>query len=531
MKTNLRIIIGGVLLTITVMVAALAGYVIGQRGKGLQDSPVAAAADAAAKPSGKKERKLLYYRNPMGLPDTSPVPKKDPMGMDYIPVYEGEDDDAGSANQVRLNTAKVQKLGVKTEKAVLRELDKRVRTTGRVEANERRIVSVSPKFDGYVERLYVNTNGQAVVKGQPLFSVYSPELVSAQREYVVAAQGLQSLQGASENIRAGMRQLTESSMMRLKNWDISTSQLKTLARTGDVRRNMVFHSPVSGVVTEKKAMQGMRFMPGEMLFQITDLSSVWVMADVFEQDMRLLTVGTTAQIRFDAYPDQVFEGKVDYIYPTLKADTRSVQVRIELPNPKLQLKPDMYAHVDLPVAGKGKVLVIPRSAVIDSGTRQVAFVQVKEGRYEPRDIKLGARSDESVEVLDGVKEGEDVVVTANFLIDAESNLKAALGNFNTDKENAPAAVGHKAEGTVEELDTKAGSLFIHHQPIASLKWPEMTMEFKVANPSLLNGIKEGAAIHFEFVERNPGEWVVTSIQPGSVKTGKAAAQANAHAGH
>jgi len=269
------------------------------------------------------------------LPDTSPVPKKDPMGMDYIAVYEGEqDEEPASANQIKISTEKVQKLGVRTEVAQLRVLDKVVRAAGRIEPDERRIYAISPKFEGYVERLHVNVTGQPVGKGQPLFEVYSPELVSAQREYSIAAQGVESLKDAGGQARDGMKQLADSSLLRLKNWDISEEQVKALAKSGEARRTLTFRSPVAGIVTEKKALQGMRFMPGEALYQVADLSAVWVVADVFEQDIGQVKTGAKAKVKINAYPDKVFEGTITYVYPTLKAETRTVPVRVELPNPR-----------------------------------------------------------------------------------------------------------------------------------------------------------------------------------------------------
>jgi RND family efflux transporter MFP subunit len=439
--------------------AAGGGYWMGQRnGAGSHADTTGAAAGAAAAGSAKKERKLLFYRNPMGLPDSSPVPKKDPMGMDYIPVYEGEAGaEAGaSSSQIRISTEKIQKLGVKTEAASLRSLDKVVRAAGRIEVDERRVHAISPKFEGYLERLHVSATGQAVSKGQALFDVYSAELVSAQREYQIAAQGVQSLKDAGSDAQSGMKQLADSSLMRLKNWDISDEQLRALAKAGEVRRTLTFRSPVSGIVTEKKALQGMRFMPGETLYQITDLSSIWVLADVFEQDIGLAKPGAQAKVLIPAYPDKVFNGSIGYVYPTLKAETRSVQVRIELPNPDQLLKPGMFAQVELAVAARSKAVTVPVSAVIDSGTRRIVLVQAGEGRFEPREVRLGARSDNYVEVLAGVSDGEQVVTAANFLIDAESNLKAAISGFGPSTagakpgQEAPSAPKPGAAGKTSE---------------------------------------------------------------------------------
>ena len=432
MKQANGIAIGIVAVTV---LAAGAGYWLGSRAAVSPGEGSAPMAAAAAKGAGEPEqRKVLYYRNPMGLPDTSPVPKKDSMGMDYTPVYADEqDDEPASANQIRISTEKVQKLGVRTEAAQRRTLDRTVRAAGRIEPDERRLFTIAPKFEGYVERLYVNVTGQPVGKGQPLFEVYSPELVSAQREYAVAAQGVTALKEAGGQAQTGMQDLANASLQRLRNWDVSPEQVKALADSGEAKRTLTFRSPVAGIVAEKKAQQGMRFMPGEALYQVADLSSVWVIADVFEQDIGLVRTGARAKIRINAYPDKLFEGAVTYVYPTLKSDTRTVPVRVELANPGLLLKPAMFAQVELSVSAKGPMVSVPLSAVIDSGTRQVVLIQQGEGRFAPREVKLGARSDDYVEVVDGVKDGEQVVVAANFLIDSESNLKAALAGF------APAA--------------------------------------------------------------------------------------------
>ena len=536
MKQGATIAIGAL---VVAALAAGGGYWLGNRGAAGKhgEAPVAAAgAPAAGSANGeKKERKLLYYRNPMGLADTSPTPKKDPMGMDYVPVYEGEAEaEPAAANQIRISTEKIQKLGVKTEAASLKSLDKVVRVSGRIEADERRVYAISPKFEGYVERLHVSATGQAVGKGQALFEVYSPELVSAQREYALAAQGVQSLKDAGSDAQRSMRQLADASLLRLKNWDISDDQIRALSNAdkageaGEAKRTLTFRSPVSGIVTEKKALQGMRFMPGDALYQITDLSSVWVLADVFEQDIGLAKSGAKAKVMIAAYPDKQFDGKIGYVYPTLKAETRSVQVRIELSNPGQLLKPGMFAQVELAVAARNKVVTVPLSAVIDSGTRRIVLVQAQEGRFEPREVKLGARSDNYVEVLEGVRDGEQVVVSANFLIDAESNLKAAISGFGGTAEkpaqpaSAPAqsgggggaaATGHQGVGTVASVDTQTGKVSISHGAIATLKWPAMTMEFKAANDALMKDLKPGAKVAFEFVERQPGEWVITGVKP------------------
>lgn len=397
---------------------------------------------ASGAESGKKsERKILHYRNPMGLPDTSPTPKKDQMGMDYIPVYEGEEPEA-SGPAVKIGIDKVQKLGVKTEAAALRELTRTVRAVGTVQVDERQLYTVAPKFEGWIERLHVNTTGQYVKRGEALMEVYSPDLVTAQQEYIIAWKGMESVKDASPETQASMRHLMESALQRLRNWDISDQELQRLQKEGTARRSLTLRSPGSGVILEKPALKGMRFMPGEVLYKISDLSSLWLLADIFEQDLALVRPGQAARITVNAYPGKVFAGKAAFVYPTVTPETRTAKLRIELANSGGLLKPAMYASVEL-IAGrpKAKALTVPDSAVLDSGTRQIVLVQRGEGLFEPRPVKLGMHADGYVEVLEGIQAGENVVVSANFLIDSESNLKAALGTFGAHggAETKPAA--------------------------------------------------------------------------------------------
>jgi len=447
------------------------------------------------------ERKPLYYRNPMGLPDTSPVPKKDSMGMDYIPVYAGKQTEGKEGFSV--SAAKVQKLGVQSEAATLRELGRSLRLNARIEVDEQRLTTLAPRFEGWVEKLYVNTTGQRVRKGEALFEVYSPDLVSALRELELSKRGLASLQDADETAQQGMRRLVEASAARLKNWDIAGAQLNG--------EHVTYRAPANGIVLEKRAIEGMRFMPGERLYQIADLSTLWVIADAAEQDIGGIRLGSDAQVTVDAYPGRTFEGKVDFIYPTLNETTRTVQVRIVLPNAYGVLKPSMYAQARIAVGKADKVLTVPTSAVIDSGTRQTVLVRLDEGRFAPRMVTLGQRGDDYVEVTDGLMEGEQVVTRANFLLDSESNLQAAFGGMETPSKQAGArTVGHQATGMLEEIHDD-GSVSITHEPIPSLKWPGMTMDFALANPSLAANVKPGSAIAFEIVERGQGEWVVTKL--------------------
>ena len=401
--------------------------------------------EASPPPDAGAKGKILYYRNPMGLQDTSPVPKKDPMGMDYIPVYDGETA-GGGGPQVRISTDKVQKLGVRTEPAALRTLAPTIRAVATIQADERRLHTVAPKFEGWIQKLYVNATGQAVERGQALMEVYSPDLVAAQQEYLIAVKGVGSVRGAAPEVEASMRELRENALLKLRNWDISDVELRRLQEEGKPRQFVTLRSQANGVVLEKMAVEGKRFMSGDVLFQIADLSSVWLLADVFEQDLGSVRPGQTATIRISAYPDTPFTGRVTFIYPTVMAETRTAKVRIEMPNPGGRLKPSMYASIEIAAGGGAeKVLAVPDSAVLDTGTRQVVIVRRGEGAFEPRAVTLGRRADGYVEVREGLRDGDNVVVSANFLIDAESNLKAALAGFgggqgsDTPAGKAPAA--------------------------------------------------------------------------------------------
>jgi Cu(I)/Ag(I) efflux system membrane fusion protein len=375
----------------------------------------------------EKPRKILYYRNPMGLPDTSPVPKKDSMGMDYTPVY-AEEGTAAAPGTVSISPDKVQKLGVATAAAERRELARTVRAVGIVEADERRLHNVTLKFDGYIEKLYVDATGQRVKQGQPLFDLYSPELVAAQHEYLIAKSGREMLAEGSATAQAGMANLAQGGLERLHNWGIAPADLRALEQRGAVLHTLTVRSPADGVVMEKDAVAGMKATAGATLFHIADLSLVWVIAQVYEQEIGLITAGQAAQVKLEAYPGRTFQGKVDFVYPALDAATRTVKVRLQLANPDGLLKPMMYAHVEL-AAQPRQALAIPVAAVLDSGRRTAVLVELGGGRFEPRQVVLGLKGDEAVEVLQGLAAGEKVVVGAQFLIDAESNLKGALGSF------------------------------------------------------------------------------------------------------
>jgi Cu(I)/Ag(I) efflux system membrane fusion protein len=389
-------------------------------------------AELAAPPQpaegARGDRKPLYYRNPMGLPDTSSVPKKDPMGMDYVPVY-ADDVEAAAQGMVRIATERVQMIGVRSEVVARRNLVRPIRAVGSVQFDERRTYIVSTRYEGWIERLMVNTTGEKVRRGQPLMEIYSPDLVLAQQEYALLLQSIEE-SGISNETAATSRRLLDGAEQRLRFLDFPAAAMQRLRAGGQPQPTVTIPSAVTGTVVDKPSLQGMRFMPGEPLFKIVDMSNVWLIADVFEQDLANVRVGQGATVTVKAYPGRNFAGRVAFIYPIVGQETRTARVRIELPNPDDLLKADMYANVEIasPV-GPGDVLAIPESAVIDSGARQVVLIDHGDGRFEPRAVTLGDRAEGYVAVIDGVRADERVVVSANFLIDAESNLKAALSSF------------------------------------------------------------------------------------------------------
>ncbi|WP_027149525.1 efflux RND transporter periplasmic adaptor subunit [Methylobacter tundripaludum] len=402
------------------------------------------AEDQSPPETQSQQGKILYYRHPMGAADTSPVPKKDEMGMDYLPVYESE---LASAGQIQISPEKIQKLGVSTETVAKRALVRSIRALGSIQIDERRVHAVTPRFEGWIQRLYVNATGQAVKRGQSLLEVYSPELMTAQQEYLIARQGQQALQQGSVQARGTAEHLTDNALQRLHYWDIAPAQLQRLQIQEKPLDTLPLLSPVNGVVLEKPAQEGMRFMPGELLFRIADLSTVWLLAEVFEQDIGEVRLGQVVQVHINAYPDRLFSGKVAFIYPTLATETRTVKVRVELPNAEGLLKPGLYGSVTLAaLEDRDERLAVPDSAVIDSGARQVVLVQRGEGRFEPHVVKLGRQADGYREVLAGLDAGDQVVTRANFLIDAESNLKSALDGFNNQGADAGQATHETQHG-------------------------------------------------------------------------------------
>jgi len=389
-----------------------------------RSSAEAAATDA---PAGGR---IVYYRSPMDPTVRSDTPAKDEMGMDFVPVYADELA-AGPApvlgrGAVTLTAERRQLLGVRSEEVREARLEHVIRTVARLAVDERRVSHVHTKYEGYVERLYVDFTGQKVRRGERLLSLYSPELVATQQEYLLAHRAQQELaQSGIASVSRGALDLKEAARQRLLFWDIRPVDIERLEDSGEVRRTLDLYSDIAGYVVQKTAVQGLRVTPGDTLFDIADLSRVWALADVYESDLRGVTVGTRGEVRVPYFPDRAWTGPVTFISPTVEEKTRTIKVRIELDNPKGELKPDMYADVFLRV-DHGRGLVVAEDAVIDAGDRKLVFLDLGDGRFEPREVHLGPSVAGGKQVLSGLTAGDRVVTGANFLLDSESSLKAAL---------------------------------------------------------------------------------------------------------
>ncbi len=345
------------------------------------------------------------------LPSTAQTPRTTPQ--------------PSQSKGVMLSPQKQQMIGVKTEPATIRDLTHTIRTVGQVEVDERRLTHMHTKLEGWVQELYVKFTGEHVKKDQKLFEIYSPELVSTQEEYLLALKAVKSL-GESEfpEIAQNAKSLLAVTRQRFSLWDITSDHIQDLEKTGKVLRTLPLHAPGSGYVLHMSVREGMHVTPAMELYALADLSTVWVLADVYEYEIPLVELGQEATVTLSYFPAQTFTGKVTYVYPVLETKTRTVKVRFELPNPGWKIKPGMFANVDLRIP-RGKRLVIPNTAVLDSGTEQLVFIDKGEGMFEPRKVTVGVRTRDAYEILEGITAGELVVTRGNFLVDSESNLKAA----------------------------------------------------------------------------------------------------------
>ena len=401
----------------------------------LQDGPgecpicgmdlVPVASGPAAPPAG--EREVLFYRNPMDPTVTSPVPTKDEMGMEYLPVYADEAAAAAApSGAVRIDPSVIQNMNVQTAPAELADLRHEIRTVGYLEYDQERMVTVTTKFSGFVEKVYVNYVGEPVVKGQPLFEIYSPELVQTEQELLSAIEYARSFPGAEE-ARRRAEALVDAARTRLSYWDISAEQVARLEETGEIFRTLDVVAPAGGLVMKRiPGLEGMAVKPGMEAYHIADLSSLWLSVEVFEDQFAWIEAGTPAKVTFTYFPGETFRGTVRFIEPELSEKTRTVRVKLEVPNPRGRLRAGMFATVTFEPLAAHQALTVPALAVLRTGQRNVVVVDLGGGRFAPREVTLGHQERGRVEVLEGLTPGERVVTSAQFLIDSEASLQAAI---------------------------------------------------------------------------------------------------------
>ena len=393
------------------------------------------AAHRAARPAAEPARKVAFYRSPMDPRQTSPTPRRDEMGMDYVAVYEdevaGAPAVAGLAT-VDIDPARQQLIGLKTSEVVWGDVGGAWRTVGRVAIDETRVRHINLKVGGFVERIHVDFIGKKVRRGDPLFSIYSPELLAAQEEFLLALRTRGALGRAPGGLAAAPgddgEALVGAARRKLALWDVPADEIERLARTGEPSKTLTLYSPVAGVVTRKDVVEGMKLDAGAMPYEIVDLSSLWVLADVYESELRLVREGMPATLKLNAFPNREFTGKVVFIDPLLNPQTRTVKLRLTFANPAGELRPEMFGEVVLRGAPH-QGLRVPPDAILDSGIDKVVFVAVGEGKFAPRKVRLGETDATAVEVITGLQQGERVVTRANFLIDSESRLRASLAEL------------------------------------------------------------------------------------------------------
>ncbi|MEW5756326.1 MAG: efflux RND transporter periplasmic adaptor subunit [Pseudomonadota bacterium] len=383
---------------------------------------------SAAQPSA--ERKVLFWRNPMNPAITSPVFTKDEMGMDYLPVYADEGEAKEATGTVKIDPTTVQNIGVRTAEATQQALARKIRALGRVAYDEGRLTRLHPKTEGWIEQLYVEKTGEHVARDAMLLSIYSPQLVSSQQEYLLAVKNHQALKDSPyEDIRQGAAELVQSARERLELLDVPAHQLHELEQNQRIQKSLHIHSPFDGVVINVGARKGQYVTPETELYMLADLSKVWAFVDVYEDELPWVRVGDQAQMTVAGAPGKTFTGKVSYIYPYMEAKTRTARVRLEFDNREQLLKPDMYAEVQVQAARQTHAVVVPSEAVVRSGDRNQVFVQREPGKFEPREVRLGLSSEGMTQILAGVTAGERVVTSSQFLIDSESKLREATAKM------------------------------------------------------------------------------------------------------
>ncbi len=386
------------------------------------------------KTSQKGKGKILYWRAPMDPTEIYDHPGKSKMGMDLIPVYEGEAE-LGAGGTITIDPTTVQNMGVRTAPVLKKDFYHVVRTVGYIDYDESRIYTINNKISGWIEKLYVDYTGKLVQKGQPLLEIYSPELVTTEEEYLLAVKNLQAVKNSHiDEIRQSAEELLKASLMRLKYWDIPQKEIDALRQSGKVKKTMTLFAPFNGFVIHKNVIEGTYVKAGQDLYRMADLSNVWIEVSIYDVDLPWIKLGSTAEMELSYLPGKKFTGKITYIYPYLDKKARDVKVRLEFPNPEYELKPGMYTNVLIKTDPIKDALVIPTEAVIRSGKRNVVFVARGNGRFEPRQVRIGEENENGeVRVISGLLKGEEIVTSAQFMLDSESRLQEAIQKMLAEK--------------------------------------------------------------------------------------------------
>ncbi len=453
----------------------------------------------------KKEKKILYWVAPMDANYRRDEPGKSPMGMDLVPVY----DDGEDGITVKISAAVENNMGVRTAYVQRDKLWRRIDTVGYVGFDENKISHLHLRTKGWIEKLYVKSEGERVKKGQLLFEVYAPELVNAQEEYLQA-------------LRSGHKGLTSASRERLIALGISNSQITRLNKIRKANQYVKVYAKQDGIIAKLNIREGMFVMPAKLVMSLADLSSVWLLAEVFESQADWVKLGQSAEVSLSYLPGRNWEGEVEYIYPSLDPKTRTLKVRLRFDNKDEALKPNMFADVTIYGGAKREVMVIPREALIRSGNDQRVILSVGKGRFQPREVTAGIESGEFIEIIDGLKVGEKVVTSGQFLIDSEASLKASIARMSSANDpimndgmadmKADLVKSEKIMGTgiLKELMPGENKINMAHDPIPALDWPDMVMDFEIKENLSLKGLNKGDKVEFE-LEKSKNGYIVKSI--------------------
>lgn len=418
------------------------GYVRTQPGKDPKGQDLMPVYVEKAEPGApvRKEKKIKYWVSPMDPGYVSDKPGKAPCGMDMIPVYETEGE-AAAEGTIAVDPNTLQSMGVRTAKAEVRPLTRTIRAVGIVNYDEKKLAVVTTKISGWVDRLYAKATGEPIRKGQPLISIYSPDLVSTQREYLLALKNLKTLEKSPyPEVKESAQRLAEASRRRLEYWDISRRQIEALEKTGEVKKDLILTSPVTGTVIKRMVTEGQMVQAGMPLMEVVDLTTVWVDAQVYEYELPWVKVGQHAEMTLAYIPGETLHAKVQYLYPYLSGTTRTAKVRLALPNPGIRLKPEMYGQVYIHAPLAEPTVAVPTEAILDSGEKQMVFIALGKGRFEPRQVKVGVEGDDGWrQITEGLKGGEEIVTSAQFLLDSESRIREAIAKMLR-------TPGHEAHG-------------------------------------------------------------------------------------